>query len=475
MRRELLGRRPLTNRRMPLADATRRVLETFRAMRTVQQEMGQRAACTYIISMATTPEDLLRVLLLARDAGLVDLAAEPPMSAVDVVPLFETLDDLEHAPQVMRTLLDDPVYRRQLAARGGRQEVMIGYSDSSKDAGILTSSWALYKGQEALARLFHDAGVELYLFHGRGGSVGRGGGSPVYRALAALPPGTVNGRLKITEQGEIISQQFGLLPVAERTLEVTLSGVLLQDFRAPAEGADAKRDAEYRVTMERLSARALEVYRELARESDALFELFRTVTPIAELADARFGSRPSFRPGAATGIEGIRAIPWGFGWTQIRLMLTGWLGVGAALAEVAATETGLRQLRAMSRHWPFFDDLLGKIEMVCAKTDLEIARAYVQALGGDVALLARLEAEFARAVDAVLRIRQTSQLLMDTPVLQSAIRLRNPYVDPLSLLQISLMRRKRALDAQGEATHPAIDAVLATTLSGIAQGLRNTG
>jgi phosphoenolpyruvate carboxylase len=421
--------------------------------------------------MTTSPEDLLRVLLLAREAGLVDLAADPPQSAIDVVPLFETLDDLERAPEVMRGLLDDPVYRRQLTARGKRQEVMIGYSDSGKDAGILTSSWALYEGQEALARLFAQEDVELRLFHGRGGSVGRGGGSPVYRALAALPPGTVNGRLKITEQGEIISQQFGLLPVAERTLEVTLSGALLQDFRRASAGTEPDARPEYRDTMKRLSARALELYRDLVHEHGALFELFRTVTPIDELADARFGSRPSFRPGAAKGIEGIRAIPWGFGWTQIRLMLTGWLGAGSALADVASTDDGLRRLRRMSREWPFFDDLLGKIEMVCAKTDLEIARAYVRELGGDLALLERLEEEFARTVDAVLRIREAHELLTDTPVLQSAIRLRNPYVDPLSLIQISLMRRKRA----GGSVDEAVDAVLATTLSGIAQGLRNTG
>ena len=227
---ELVSRRPLVSAQLEIDDATRRVLDTFRAVRTVQEELGERAASTYIVSMTTSPEDLLRVLLLGREAGLVDLAAEPPRSAIDVVPLFETLDDLERAPEVMRTLLADPSYRRQLRARGERQEVMIGYSDSGKDAGIMASSWALYQGQEALAALFAESGIALTLFHGRGGSVGRGGGSPVARALGALPPGTVNGSLKITEQGEIISQQFGLLPVAERTLEVTLAGALMHDF-----------------------------------------------------------------------------------------------------------------------------------------------------------------------------------------------------------------------------------------------------
>ncbi|MDB4880772.1 MAG: Phosphoenolpyruvate carboxylase [Gemmatimonadetes bacterium] len=474
LRRELAGRRPLVTDRVELDDATRRVLDTFAAVRTVQEELGPGAASTYIVSMTTRAEDLLRVLLLGREAGLVDLAAEPPSSRIDVVPLFETLDDLQRAPEVLRSLLDDPVYRCQLAARGNRQEVMIGYSDSGKDAGILASSWALYEGQEALARLFAEAGVQLTLFHGRGGSVGRGGGSPVSRALAALPPGTVNGRVKITEQGEIISQQFGLLPVAERTLEVTLAGALLHGFSdwqsAIGEG-DMRR---FRETMAQMAASGLAVYRDLVHEHDALFTLFRTATPIDELADARFGSRPAYRPGAAPGITGIRAIPWGFGWTQIRLMLTGWLGAGTALAAVLDTPDGEATLRDMARRWPFFDDLLGKIEMVCAKTDLEIARAYVTALGGDLALLDRLEQEYRTTVDALLRIRGTSELLTDIPVLRSAIALRNPYVDPLSLLQIALLRRKRALPPDDEA-RTRLDAVLATTLSGIAQGLRNTG
>ena len=476
LRRELMTRRPLVGPHVPLADAPRQVLDTFHAIRTIQTEAGAAAASTYIVSMTTCAEDLLRVLLLAREAGLVDLAADPPVSRLDVVPLFETLDDLERAPAVMRTLLDDAVYRRQLAARGGRQEVMIGYSDSGKDAGILASSWGLYQAQEALSRLFEDAGVELLLFHGRGGSVGRGGGSPVYRALGALPPGAVKGRIKITEQGEIISQQFGLLPIAERTLEVTLSGTLLQGFTDWRESASENDVARFRGAMDDLSARSLAVYRDLVHDSDVLFELFRAATPVEELANARFGSRPAYRPGAGAGIEGIRAIPWGFGWTQIRLMLTGWLGVGSALAEMGATEEGLDLLRRMVRQWPFFDDLLAKIEMVCAKTDLVIARAYVEQLGGDLQLLGRLEEEFERTVSAVLSIRETDHLLDDAMVLQAAIALRNPYVDALSLLQISLLRRKRGHGSTlTDADREHLDNALATTLSGIAQGLRNTG
>jgi phosphoenolpyruvate carboxylase len=474
LRAELARRGTLVNGNVSLSKETTRALDTFHAVRTIQKEMGELSASTYIASMTTEPDDVLRVLLLAREAGLIDLASETPVSRLDVVPLFETLDDLERAPAVMTTLLADPLYRRQLAARGNLQEVMIGYSDSGKDAGILASSWALYEAQEALAAVFREARVELRLFHGRGGSVGRGGGSPVSRALAALPPGTVNGRIKITEQGEIISQQFGLLPVAERTLEVTLAGALMQEFNDWPKAVSADEMREFRDVMTDLAARGLAVYRKLVHDDDALFRMFRTVTPIDELAEARFGSRPAYRPGAGEGIAGIRAIPWGFGWTQIRLMLTGWLGAGTALAHYVSTSEGLDVLRRMAAKWPFFDDLLGKIEMVCAKTDLEIARAYVRNLGGDLALLAQLEREFEDTVDAVLRIRDSSTLLRENAVLQSAIALRNPYVDPLSLLQIVLLKRKGEI-AGDKQTVADVDAVLATTLSGIAQGLRNTG
>ncbi|GJG86959.1 phosphoenolpyruvate carboxylase [Gemmatimonadetes bacterium T265] len=483
LRRELTGRRPLVGPEFSCDEATARVLGTARAVRTVQDEAGEDAASTYIVSMTTEAEDLLRVLVLAREAGLVDLAADPPRSRLDVVPLFETLSDLERAPEVLRTLFADPVYARQLAARGRRQEVMIGYSDSGKDAGMLASSWALYEGQRALAAVCDEAGVTLQLFHGRGGSVGRGGGSPVYRALAALPPHTARGRIKITEQGEIISQQFGLAPVAERTLEVTLAGTLLHEFTDWRAGVDPAEVARFRATMEALAARSLDVYRDLVHapeHRDALFGLFLRATPVAALASARFGSRPAYRPGATATVEGIRAIPWQFGWTQTRLLLPGWLGVGTALAAVGGDADGLATLRAMARAWPFFDDLLAKIEMVCAKADLEVARLYVDELGepGDRALFDALAAEFARTVEWVLRVREADALLGDAPVLRSAIALRNPYVDPLSLLQVALLGRRRALGADGEQRteeRAAVDEALAVTLSGVAQGLRNTG
>lgn len=475
LRAALTSNRLLSSGKRKLSADTRRVVDTFKAVRTVQDEAGEAAACTYIVSMTRSVDDMLRVLLLAREAGLVQLTGKNPTSRIDVVPLFETLEDLENAPEIMRSLLDDPLYSRQLAARGGKQEVMIGYSDSGKDAGMIAASWGLYRAQESMACLFDDAGIRLTLFHGRGGSVGRGGGSPVYRALAALPPDTTKGRIKITEQGEIVSQQFGLLPVAERTLEVNAAGVLLQEFTDWRKHAGVKEVEDFREVMDRMSARSRDVYHKLVYDDDALFQLFRLATPIDELANARFGSRPAYRPGAKAGIEGIRAIPWGFGWTQIRLMLTGWLGVGTALGDEVSTRTGLRRVQRMVDTWPFVDDMLAKAEMVCAKTDVEIAREYVRHLGGDRKLLDALVTEYQRAVEALLLIRGHRQLVDDTPVLQSAIALRNPYVDPLSLLQISLLRRKRTGAGKNARENEAIDDALATTLSGIAQGLRNTG
>src|SRR5688572_11379117 len=456
------------------------VVETLRTIRLIQDEMGERAVSTYIVSMATEPADLLRVLRLGAESGLVALDDDPPTSRLDVVPLFETLGDLERATAIMGELLRDARYRKQLRARGNMQEVMIGYSDSGKDAGILASSWALYEAQEQLATLFSEAGIALRLFHGRGGSVGRGGGSPVYRALAALPPATVNGRIKITEQGEIISQQFGLLPVAERTLEVMLAGLLMQQFNRGPETSSAAEMGEFREIMSDLAQRGLSVFCELAYEGTALFRMFRAVTPIEALANARFGSRPAYRPGAKPGIEGIRAIPWVFGWTQIRLMLPGWLGVGTALDHYVATPDELDAVKRMAQRWPFFDDLLRKIEIVCAKSDMAIARLYVETLGGDMQLFERLEAEYDATVTAILSIRESDALMRDTPVLQSSILLRNPYVDPLSLLQISLLRDRvvQGATVHGGSEPPAghtLESVLSTTLSGIAQGLRNTG
>jgi phosphoenolpyruvate carboxylase len=471
--RELMGMRPLVSAYAPLDEEAARTAKLFHTMREVQDEFGERAAQTYIVSMTKTSTDLLRVLILAREAGLVDLARDEPFSRLDVVPLFETQADLFNGPSIMKNLFADPVYMRQLKARNMHQEVMLGYSDSAKDVGVVAAAWELYRAQEALAEVSREAGVTLTLFHGRGGTVGRGGGSPVYRAFTALPPGTVSGRVKITEQGEIISQKFGILSIAERSLEVMLTGTLMakfSDFRTELEpGAEAR----YREVMARLSESSQAAFRKVVHDDTALFQMFLKATPVRELGHVHFGSRPAYRERGAGTIKGLRAIPWNFGWTQMRLMASAWLGAGTALDQVIAEPGGLDLLKQMAKNWPFFSDLLDKIEMVCAKADIDVARLYARELDADPVIMSGLEAEFKRTVHCLHMIRERDMLL-DHRFLQGALTLRNPYVDALNLLQVSLLKKKRKL-AEDDPQLKLLDAALGTTLNGIAQGMRNTG
>jgi phosphoenolpyruvate carboxylase len=473
LRRELLGKRPLLSPHTTLDEEATKVVSVFRTMRQVQDEFGQRAASTYIISMCRKAEDLLRVLLLAREVGLCDLAADPPYSRLDVVPLFETQADLANAPRVLSELVKDPVYARQLKARGMHQEIMLGYSDSAKDVGVVAASWELYRSQELLAAVGREHGVSLSLFHGRGGTVGRGGGSPVYRALTALPPRTLTGKIKITEQGEIISQKFGLPSIAERSLEVMLTGTIMAHFSDWREGLPAGTEERFRAAVEQLSEQSRLAFRRLVHDQTAVFELFLTATPVRELTHVHFGSRPAYREKGAGTMAGIRAIPWNFGWTQMRLMVSAWLGAGQALENMMNEAGGEQLLKEMARSWPFFGDLLDKLEMVCAKADLEIAKLYVKELGGNAAITAEIEADFLRTVRCLNAIRGRD-LLADHRFLQGSLGLRNPYVDPLSLLQVSLLKKKRTL-AEDHPDRPLLDQALGTTLNGIAQGMRNTG
>lgn len=473
LERELLGQRPLWNRYQPLGEDAERTMRVFDVMRELQDQLGEGAANTYIMSMATSPEDLLRVLLLARETGLVSLSEGAPHSRIDVVPLFETGDDLQRAADTMRVALRSEPYRRHLRARGDKQEVMLGYSDSAKDVGVLPAAWDLYQAQERLQALATEEKVKLSLFHGRGGTVGRGGGSPVFRALAALPPGTLEHGIKITEQGEVISQKFGLQRVAERSLEVDFAGTLLslhRDWREDVEPAQIQR---YRELMDELSATARPAFQNRVHGSSELFELFLKATPVRELAHVHFGSRPAFRETKGAGkMSSIRAIPWVFGWTQIRLMLPGWFGVGSGLQPVVERPEGLALLQEMAVRWPFFDDLLSKVEMVALKADLDIARMYIRTLGADMRLLAELEEEYHRTVQALLKIRGRDRL---TPGerLDYELKLRNPYVDCLSLLQVSLLQKSRQPLPEDQAA--AVAEALGTGLNGVAQGMRNTG
>jgi len=473
LRRELSTRRPLYSPHAPLDDASRQALEVFRTMRAVQDELGERTASTYIVSMAKSAEDLLRILLLGREAGLVDLARDPPHSRFDAVPLFETRDDLVNAPGIVKSLFADEIYARQLKARGGHQEVMLGYSDSAKDVGVMAASWELYRAQESLAAIAREHSISLTLFHGRGGTVGRGGGSPVYRALTALPPNTVSGRIKITEQGEIISQKFGLPGIAERSFEVMMTGTMMAALSDWREDLVAGSEPRFRTVMDRMAEVSQAAYRRLVHDDPRLFELFLSATPVRELTHVHFGSRPAYRERGAGTIRGIRAIPWNFGWTQMRLMTSAWLGAGAAFEDAMSTPGGPEVLSEMARAWPFFDDLCDKLEMVCAKADLEIARLYLERLGGHPDVARAIIEDFERTVAALLRIRARG-LIADHRFLQGSLGLRNPYVDPLSLLQVSLLGKKRALP-EGHPDRSLLDQALGTTLNGIAQAMRNTG
>jgi phosphoenolpyruvate carboxylase len=477
LRAELAGRRLLRSPGMELEPDTAQTVKLFDTVAQVQRECGVEGVQTCVVSMTDSGSDLLEVLLLARESGLVRWIDGRLDSRIAVAPLFETRDDLIAAPAIMADLFADPVYRQQLAAHGDVQEVMIGYSDSAKDAGILSASWALYQAQSALADMAESHGIKLLLFHGRGGTVSRGGG-PAHQAILAQPPGSVGGRIKITEQGEVIQFKYGLPQIARRTLELTTSAVLSHsfvDWRDTVSDADQDR---FFAAMSELSDLAHGRFRATVHEDPDLFDYFAAVTPLEELAVLPIGSRPAYRAGSARDIESLRAIPWVFGWMQSRHVLTGWLGVGTALSTYLERhgEAGLELLLDMRARWPFFSTLLDNVEMVCAKGDLQIAAHYVATLHpGDAgqALYARLNSEYEATVAALLQLQGQDGLLERNPVLRRSIDLRNPYVDALSFLQVELLRRRR--DRQDADEDPALLDAILRSINGVAAGLRNTG
>ncbi|MGH9754858.1 MAG: phosphoenolpyruvate carboxylase, partial [Blastocatellia bacterium] len=409
-------------------------------------------------------------------------AIRNPQSAIriGVSPLFETIEDLRRAPEIMRRLFEHPFYRRRLAAQGDLQEVMIGYSDSSKDGGILTSSWELYKAQERLWEVARAHGVELRLFHGRGGTVGRGGG-PSYEAILAQPPDTVAGRIKITEQGEVISSKYSLAEIALRSLELTTSATIAASLPQPAQ--DAAKLSRWKNVMEEISAQAFAAYRRFVRETPGFYDYFVQATPVEELQHLRIGSRPAKRKSGSKSLDDLRAIPWVFGWTQSRHLLPGWLAVGTALEDFikARPRENLRLLREMYREWPFFHSTISNIEMTLAKADFQIARQYAsrtldRSLGRRIFRM--LEEEYERACRVTLQVTGERRLLDQSPVLQRSIAVRNPYVDPLSFLQVELLARRRQKDGKIELSNGDREKLLYATLltiNGIAAGMRNTG
>lgn len=445
----------------------RRTLEVFRAFAESRERHGPDAVGPFIISMTEGADDVLSVLFLARAAGFTDDEGEVPL---DVAPLLETVPDLEAAPDILTALLDDPDYREHLRRRGDRQMVMVGYSDSNKDGGVAASRWALHAAQTALVETLEEAGVGLTVFHGRGGTVGRGGGK-THRAVRAAPRGSVGGRLRVTEQGEIIHQKYGVREIGIRELERMVAATALSS--APIGGHGREREATeegWHPLMETIAERSRDRYRRLVYENSDFTDYFRRATPIDVIERMPIGSRPASRR-AGEGIEDLRAIPWVFSWMQSRHLLPGWFGLGSGL-EAAVEEHGEEEVEEMVREWDFLGTVLDDVEMVLAKADLDIAERYA-GLAGEVGerVFALIREEFDRTVEAVTGVQGHTSLLEGDPILARSIRLRNPYVDPMSLLQVDLLHRWRETDREDEELLNA----LIQSVMGIAQGMRNTG
>ena len=467
---ELARARPLRSPHLAYSEETAGELAILDRAAAVHRRYGPESVPNYIVSKTDDVSDLLEVALLAKESGLV-IPGDPPRASLNFIPLFETITDLRGCAPIMDALLRIPVYRALLASRGDTQEVMLGYSDSNKDGGYLTATWELYKAEVALVELFRTHGLQMRLFHGRGGSVGRGGG-PSFDAILAQPPGAVSGQIRLTEQGEVIASKYSDPAIGRRNLETLLAATLEASLVPPdAPPADA---ARHFAIMEELSAAAFAAYRSLVYETPGFVEFFRQATPIAEIADLQIGSRPASRkPGG--GIEDLRAIPWVFSWSLARIMLPGWYGFGAAVEGFVQRngDAGVAELQAMYARWPFVRTLLSNMDMVLAKSDLAIASRYAE-LVQDTALrervFGRIQQEWNLAVTHLRRITGQRELLDGNPVLARGFRNRQPYIDPLNHLQVSLLRRYRAGDHDEQ-----VRRAILLGINGIASGLRNTG
>ncbi len=466
LREELENRRPLASPLTPLDGQAAVTFETFNTIRQAHERFGPGVIESYIISMTRDVDDVLAAAVLARDAGLVDLHGGS--ASLDIVPLFETIEELRRAGDLLDAMLSVPAYRRIVELRGNTQEVMLGYSDSNKFGGITTSQWEIYKAQRLLRNAAQKHGVTLLLFHGRGGTIGRGGG-PTHQAILAQPFGTIDGGIKVTEQGEVISDKYGLPGLASRNLELALSSVLEASLlhrvsRQPKDVLD-----RWTETMDLISQAAFGAYRGLV-EAEGLVEYFLSATPVDELAEMNIGSRPSRRPGGGVGLDDLRAIPWVFGWTQSRQIVPGWFGVGTGLA--AAREAGAWDIvTEMQEKWLFMQTFVSNVEMTLTKTDLAIASRYVKQLVDPAHhhLFDRITEEYVRTREEISRV--TGNAPLDRlPILQRTLAVRDYYLDPLNYLQVSLLERSRSGEG-GE----QLERALLLTVNGIAAGMRNTG
>ena len=468
LRQELATVRPLVSPYVAYSEETQSELAIFRTARESQAKYGRVAVPNCIISQTNGVSDLLEVALLAKESGL--LRTGEGVLDVNIIPLFETIGDLRNSTGVMESLLQIPEYARLLASRGGVQEVMLGYSDSNKDGGFLTSGWELYRAEIGLVEVFRRHGLKLRLFHGRGGSVGRGGG-PSYQAILAQPGGAVQGQLRLTEQGEVIGAKYGNPEVGRRNLEVLAAATLEASLLAPR-GAAPK--TEYLTAMEELSELAFKAYRGLVYETEGFERYFWESTVIGEIANLNIGSRPASRK-KSTRIVDLRAIPWVFSWAQCRIMLPGWYGFGSAVKAWLAKnpDSGLQQLQAMYKEWSFFSTLLSNMDMVLAKTDIGIASRYAALVKDEAlreAIFPRIRAEWQTTIDLLLQIMQSSELLDGNPLLKRSIRNRFPYLDPLNHVQVELLGRYR--DGSDD---DRVRRGIHLSINGVAAGLRNSG
>ncbi len=491
--KELQTRRPLIPSSVPWSQPTEETLSVFHMLHRLQQEFGSRICRSYVISMSHTASDLLEVLLLAKESGLI----QPGSNTADllVVPLFETVEDLQRAPAVMESLLQKDLYRDLLPCVGEKaqplQELMLGYSDSNKDSGFLSSNWEIHKAQIALQDLASRQGIALRLFHGRGGSVGRGGG-PAYQAILAQPSGTLQGRIKITEQGEVLASKYSLPELALYNLETVTTAVLQNSL------VTNKLDAtpSWNELMTRLAARSREHYRRLVYENPELVAFFQEITPIEEISKLQISSRPARRKSGAKDLSSLRAIPWVFGWTQSRFLLPSWFGVGTALShELRSDEDQIELLRMLNQRWPFFRMLISKVEMTLSKVDLDVAHHYVSSLGSAEnneafnCIFETIADEYSLTKKLILEITGKSKLLSADPGLQLSVNLRNRTIVPLGFLQVALLKRLRDQNRQppisesasisGDAgrTYSRSELLRGAllTINGIAAGMRNTG